>query len=40
MVADQLRKFSARFMKQQITEYLENDGSELLPIAKQATRLI
>jgi len=36
MVADHLQKFWARSMKQQITEYLESDGSELLPVAKQA----
>mgnify|MGYP000504155191 FL=1 len=40
MVADHLRKFWARSMKQQITEYLESDGSELLPIAKKAIPLI
>jgi len=40
MVADHLRKFWARSMKQQIAEYLENDGSELLPIAKKAIPLI
>lgn len=36
MVANHLTKFWARSMKQQIREYLEKDGSELLPIAKKA----
>mgnify|MGYP001251479803 CR=1 FL=1 len=40
MVADHLRKFWARSMKAQITEYLESDGSELSPIAKQAIVLL
>lgn len=36
MVANHLSKFWARSMKAQIRDYLENDGSELLPIARQA----
>jgi len=36
MVANHLSKFWARSMKAQIRDYLESDGSELLPIAKKA----
>jgi formate dehydrogenase subunit delta len=36
MVAEHLTKFWARSMKAQITDYLNEDGSELLPVAKQA----
>ncbi|WP_296055301.1 formate dehydrogenase subunit delta [uncultured Amphritea sp.] len=36
MVANHLSKFWARSMKAQIRDYLESDGSELLPIARQA----
>ncbi len=40
MVADHITKFWARSMKAQIREYLEQDGSELLPIAKQAVLML
>lgn len=40
MVANHLGKFWARSMKQQIIEYREHDGSELLPVANQAIQLI
>lgn len=40
MVADHMTKFWARTMKAQIREYLEQDGSELLPIAKQAVLML
>ena len=40
MVANHLTKFWARSMKAQIKEYLESDGSELLPIAKKAVVLM
>ncbi|MCV6612813.1 MAG: formate dehydrogenase subunit delta [Amphritea sp.] len=40
MVASHLGKFWARSMKQQIIEYRENDGSELLPVANQAIQLM
>ena len=40
MVANHLRKFWARSMKLQISEYLESDGSELSPIAKLAVEQI
>ncbi|WP_299178818.1 formate dehydrogenase subunit delta [uncultured Neptuniibacter sp.] len=36
MVANHLRKFWARSMKQQITDYLIEGGEELSPIAKKA----
>ncbi len=36
MVANHLSKFWARSMKAQIKEYLDSDGSDLLPIAKKA----
>lgn len=40
MVANHLRKFWARSMKQQIKSYLESNGSELSAVAKQAVSLI
>ncbi|GGO83656.1 hypothetical protein GCM10011348_27960 [Marinobacterium nitratireducens] len=35
-VRNHLKKFWARSMKQQIIDYLQNDGSELSPLARQA----
>ncbi|MEH6577827.1 MAG: formate dehydrogenase subunit delta [Amphritea sp.] len=40
MVANHLSKFWARSMKQQIIEYKESDGSELLPVASLAIGLM
>jgi len=35
-----LKKFWARSMKRQIITYLQQDGSELLPLARQAVELL
>ncbi len=35
-----LKKFWARSMKRQIIAYLQQDGSELLPLARQAVELL
>ena len=35
-VANHLRRFWARSMKQMIIDYVEQDGSQLSPVAKQA----
>ena len=40
MVADHLGKFWARSMKQQIIDYRQQDGSQLLPVADQAIVLM
>ncbi|MEX2475515.1 formate dehydrogenase subunit delta [Marinobacter sp.] len=36
VVAGHMRKFWARSMKQMIVEYADTDGTELLPVSRQA----
>lgn len=38
MVANHLNKFWARPMKEQIKDYLSNDGGELSPVAQLAVK--
>ncbi|MDO6561950.1 formate dehydrogenase subunit delta [Amphritea sp. 1_MG-2023] len=40
MVANHMTKFWARTMKVEIKAYLQQDGSELLPIAQKAVSLL
>ena len=39
-IASHLRRFWARSMKKMIVDYLEQDGSELSPVAKMAIERI
>ncbi|MCE8035339.1 MAG: formate dehydrogenase subunit delta [Halomonas sp.] len=39
-VHNHLKKFWARSMKRQIVEYLQQDGSQLSPLAREAVALL